>query len=57
VWTRPALNRLLGNKDKLKFDADYPAPNIPASWNVCPTDPVLVAVRSKDGKRIPQQTR
>jgi hypothetical protein len=42
---------------KLKFDPDYPAPNIPASWNVCPTDPMLVAVRSKDGKRIPQQMR
>jgi putative SOS response-associated peptidase YedK len=42
---------------KLKFDGDYPAPNIPASWNVCPSDPMLVAVRSKDGKRIPQQMR
>jgi hypothetical protein len=42
---------------KLKFDPDYPAPNIPASWNVCPTDPMLVAVRSQDGKRIPQQMR
>jgi len=40
---------------KLKFDPNYPAPNIPASWNVCPTDPMLVAVRSQDGKRIPQQ--
>src|SRR5882762_3738473 len=42
---------------KLKFDPDYPAPNIPASWNVCPTDPMLVAVRSQDGKRITQQMR
>ena len=42
---------------KLKFDPEYPAPNIPASWNVCPTDPMLVAVRSQDGKRIPQQMR
>jgi putative SOS response-associated peptidase YedK len=42
---------------KLKFDSDYPAPNIPASWNVCPTDPMLVAVRSQAGKRIPQQMR
>jgi putative SOS response-associated peptidase YedK len=42
---------------KLKFDPEYPAPNIPASWNVCPTDPMLVAVRRKDGKRIPQQMR
>jgi putative SOS response-associated peptidase YedK len=44
-------------KIKLKFDLDYPAPNIPASWNVFPTDPMLVAVRSQDGKRIPQQMR
>jgi putative SOS response-associated peptidase YedK len=42
---------------KLRFDPDCPAPNIPASWNVCPTDPMLVAVRSQDGKRIPQQMR
>jgi hypothetical protein len=42
---------------KLKFDPDYPAPNVPASWNVCPTDPMLVAIRSADGKRIPQQMR
>ncbi|HEY2227781.1 MAG TPA: SOS response-associated peptidase [Xanthobacteraceae bacterium] len=44
-------------KIKLKFDALSPAPNIPASWNVCPTDPMLVAVRSEDGKRVPQQMR
>ncbi len=42
---------------KLKFDARYPAPNIPASWNVCPTDPLLTAVRDKDGRRIPLQMR
>jgi putative SOS response-associated peptidase YedK len=44
-------------KIAVKFDAAYPAPNIPASWNVCPTDPMLVAVRSEDGRRIPQQMR
>src|SRR4029450_5051280 len=44
-------------KIKLKFDPGYPAPNIPASWNVAPPDPMLVAVRSQDGKRIPQQMR
>jgi putative SOS response-associated peptidase YedK len=42
---------------KLRFDPEYPAPNIPASWNVCPTDPMLVAIRSQDGKRVPQQMR
>jgi hypothetical protein len=38
---------------KLKFDPGYAAPNILASWNLCPTDPMLVAVRSQDGERIP----
>jgi putative SOS response-associated peptidase YedK len=42
---------------KLKFDPDYPSPNVPASWNVCPTDPMLVAIRSEQGMRIPQQMR
>jgi len=44
-------------KIKLQFDPGYPASNIPASWNVCPTDPMLVAVRSQDCKRVPQQMR
>ena len=44
-------------KIKVKFDPANPAPNIPASWNVCPTDPMLVAIRSEDGKRVPQQMR
>jgi putative SOS response-associated peptidase YedK len=42
---------------RLKFDPAFPPPNIPASWNVCPTDPMLVAIRSEDGKRVPQQMR
>ncbi len=41
---------------KLKFDQAAAVPNVPASWNVCPTDPMLVAVR-EDDKRIPQQMR
>ena len=41
---------------KLKFDEAAATPNVPASWNVCPTDPMLVAVR-ENGKRIPQQMR
>jgi putative SOS response-associated peptidase YedK len=44
-------------KIAVKFDPTYPALNTPASWNVCPTDPMLVAVRSEDGRRIPQQMR
>jgi SOS response associated peptidase (SRAP) len=47
----------LETRIKLKFDPDYPAPNIPASWNVCPTGPMLVAVRNEDCKRIPRQLR
>ena len=42
---------------RLKFDPAFPAPNIPASWNVCPTDPMLVAILAEDGKRAPQQMR
>jgi putative SOS response-associated peptidase YedK len=52
--SRPTFSE---TKIKLKFDSGYPAPNIPASWNACPTDPMLVAVRSQEGKRIPQQMR
>jgi hypothetical protein len=39
-------------KIKLKFDALSPAPNVPASWNVCPTDPVLVAPPSTVRKKL-----
>src|SRR3981081_3757244 len=42
---------------KLRLAPDGPAQTIPASWNVCPTDPMLVAVHSQDGKRSPQQMR
>ena len=42
---------------RLKFDPAFPVPNIPASWNVCPTDPMLVAILAEDGKRVPQQMR
>ena len=33
---------------KLKFDQAAPVPNVPASWNVCPTDHMLAAVREND---------
>jgi putative SOS response-associated peptidase YedK len=42
---------------RLKFDPASATPNMLASWNVCPTDPVLVAIRSDEGKRVPQQMR
>jgi hypothetical protein len=41
---------------KLQFDETAPLPNVAASWNVSPTDPMLVAI-SASGKRIPQQMR
>ena len=41
-------------KIRLRIDFEAPVPNIPASWNVCPTDPMLVvpAVVGEDGKRV-----
>jgi putative SOS response-associated peptidase YedK len=44
-------------KIKLKFDAGAPAPNFEADWNKPPTAPMLVAVRSIDGKRVPKMMR
>jgi putative SOS response-associated peptidase YedK len=44
-------------KIKLKFDAGAPAPNFEAHWNMPPTAPMLVAVRSIDGKRVPKMMR
>ena len=44
-------------KIKLKFDLDASAPNFEADWNKPPTAPMLVAIRSEDGKRIPKMMR
>ena len=44
-------------KIKLMFDAAAPAPNFEADRNKPPTVPMLVAIRSEDGKRIPKITR
>ena len=44
-------------KIKLKFDPDSPAPNFEREWNLPPTEPVLVAIRSVDGKRTPKMMR
>jgi putative SOS response-associated peptidase YedK len=40
---------------KLKFDADYPAPNIAGIMERLPDRSDAGAVRSQDGKRVPQQ--
>jgi putative SOS response-associated peptidase YedK len=44
-------------KIKLKFDPAAPAPNYAADWNKPPTEPMLVAIRSEDGKRVPRMMR
>ncbi|MGN6285381.1 MAG: SOS response-associated peptidase [Afipia sp.] len=44
-------------KIKLKFDAEAPAPNYAPDWNKPPTRPMLTALRSEDGKRIPRMMR
>jgi putative SOS response-associated peptidase YedK len=41
----------------LQFDLAAPAPNFEADWNKPPTAPMLVAIRSEDGKRIPKMMR
>jgi putative SOS response-associated peptidase YedK len=44
-------------KIRLKFDPDYPAPNFAPDWNKPPTEPMLVAIRSVDGQRIPKMMK
>src|SRR5271155_3569555 len=44
-------------KIKLKFDLDAPAPNFERDWKLPPTRPMLVAIRSVDGKRTPKMMR
>lgn len=44
-------------KIKLKFDRDAPAPNFERNWNLPPIRPMLVAIRSQDGKRTPKMMR
>jgi putative SOS response-associated peptidase YedK len=44
-------------KIKLKFDAMASAPNLSPSWNIPPTGTLLTAIRSSDGKRVPEKMR
>ena len=44
-------------KIKLKFDLEAPAPNFEREWNLPPTRPMLVAIRSVEGKRTPKMMR
>jgi putative SOS response-associated peptidase YedK len=44
-------------KISLKFAPDAPAPNYEADYNKPPTMPMLVAMRSVDGRRVPQMMK
>jgi hypothetical protein len=39
------------SENRLKFAPDAPAPNFAPNWNKPPTEPMLVAIRSVDGRR------
>jgi hypothetical protein len=59
-YIRPMCGRVRLSSDyseikiRLKFAADAPAPNFAPDWNKPPTEPMLVAIRSVDEKRIPK---
>jgi putative SOS response-associated peptidase YedK len=44
-------------KIKLKFAPNALAPNYAPDWNKPPTEPMLVAIRSVDGERVPKMMR
>jgi putative SOS response-associated peptidase YedK len=44
-------------KIRLAFDLDAPAPNFDVNWNLAPTEPMLVAIRSEAGKRVPRMMK
>jgi putative SOS response-associated peptidase YedK len=44
-------------KIRLKFAPNAPAPNYEPDWNKAPTEPMLVAIRSVDGERVPKMMR
>jgi putative SOS response-associated peptidase YedK len=44
-------------KIRLRFDATAPAPNLAPSWNIAPTDKMLVATYTKDRKRVSETMR
>jgi hypothetical protein len=44
-------------KIKLKFAPNAAAPNFEPSWNKPPTEPMLVAIRSVDGERVPKMMK
>jgi putative SOS response-associated peptidase YedK len=54
VWLSSDYSEI---KIRLMFDPAAPAPNYERDWNKPPTAPMLVAIRSEEGKRIPKMMR
>jgi putative SOS response-associated peptidase YedK len=44
-------------KIKLKFAPNAAAPNFEPSWDKAPPEPMLVAIRSVDGARVPKMMK
>jgi len=49
--------RLLRNQNPFEIRAECPAPNYEPDRNKAPTEPMLVAIRSVDGERVPKMMR
>lgn len=44
-------------KMRMKFAPNAPAPNFETNWNLAPTEPMIVAIRSVDGERVPRMMK
>jgi putative SOS response-associated peptidase YedK len=44
-------------KIRLKFAPNAAGPNFETNWNLAPTEPMLVAMRSIDGERVPRMMK
>src|ERR1700722_8921186 len=44
-------------KIRLKFAPNAAGPNFETNWNLAPTEPMLVAIRSVDGERVPRMMK
>ena len=54
VWQSASILRLFGNQNSLEVRAKLCRAELCADWNKPPTAPILVAIRSVDGERIPK---
>ncbi len=57
VRSRSFVQRLFRNQNPVEVFADAPAPNFAPDWNMPPTAPMLVAIRSVEGKRVPRMMK